>query len=134
MKALRIANAVLVTGCMLSLLSCGGAGTPAPVAEKEKPAHSWEWTPDDPVLVQGKEVYMAECSLCHNEGEEGAPQIGSAAKWESRIATGEAKLVERAIAGFLGDDGEMPARGGSDYLTDEQMTAAVKFMIAAPKK
>jgi len=45
-----------------------------------------------------------------------------------------AKLIEKAINGFNGLDGEMPARGGSDYLTDEEMASMVKYMIAATQR
>jgi len=53
--------------------------------------------------------------------------------WEERLTQSPETMIKKAIEGFIGEDGTMPARGGSDYLTDEQMAAAVKFMIATPK-
>jgi len=38
-------------------------------------------------------------------------------------------LIEHATRGFYGDVGEMPARGGNAALTDQQVAAAVRFMI-----
>jgi len=42
-------------------------------------------------------------------------------------------LLDHGINGFTGSDGEMPARGGTESLTDEEVTNAVKFMLATPK-
>ena len=52
---------------------------------------------------------------CHNEGEEGAPALTDADEWARRATRGEATLIKRAIDGFIGDDGEMPARGGTPH-------------------
>ena len=106
---------------------------PASDSDQPKIQHPWDWVPNDPALVSGREVYLAECALCHNEGEEGAPALTRKDEWATRIATGEEALIGRAIKGFIGEDGEMPARGGSDYLTDDQVASAVRYMIATPK-
>lgn len=92
-----------------------------------------DWIPTDPVLTAGKEVYSKECALCHNHGEEQSPRLGKLMDWEERLKQPEDVLIKKAIEGFIGEDGEMPARGGSPYLTDEQVSSAVKFMIATPK-
>lgn len=131
MKALPLA---LALPCGLLLGSCRDQ---APSVENESPPapkHAWDWVPEDPALAAGREIYLAECALCHNEGEEGAPTLGRSDKWEKRISRGEDELIRRAIEGFIGSDGEMPARGGSDYLTDRQVAQAVRFIIAAPRE
>jgi len=99
----------------------------------EKPVHPWDWTPTDAELLSGKKVYLRECSLCHDEGEEGAPALTKSGEWNTRAAKGIDVLIDHAINGFVGEDGKMPARGGTDTLTDAQVAAAVKFMINAPK-
>ncbi|MGC6427226.1 MAG: c-type cytochrome [Akkermansiaceae bacterium] len=101
--------------------------------EKKEPKHPWDWEPTDAALVAGKAVYMAECSGCHNEGEEGAPALTKAKEWAERETKGMATLFDHAINGFDGYDGEMPARGGTPSLTDEEVKNAVTFMIKAPK-
>lgn len=116
-----------------SLASCGGPAETATDEPESKPSHPWDWVPDDPELLSGKKVYLKECSLCHNEGEEGAPALVDAEEWAARSEQGTEPMIRKAIEGFIGPDGEMPARGGSDYLTDEEMASAVKFMVAAPK-
>lgn len=119
--------------CLLLLTGCSGDPDAAASAEGAKPNHPWDWQPEDPELAAGRQVYLDTCGLCHNEGEQGATPLGSAGRWESRIAKGEATLIRHALEGFKGEDGKMPARGDNDALSDADVTAAVKFMIAAPK-
>lgn len=101
--------------------------------EAARPALPWEWEPKDPELVVGKSVYSETCSLCHNEGEEGAPMLHHKSEWDERIKKGEAMLINHAINGFQGNYGKMPAKGDNESLTEEQVTAAVKFIIATPR-
>jgi len=92
-----------------------------------------DWEPTTPELLKGKAIYEVECALCHNHGEEQSPRLGKIMDWEERLKQSPETMIQKSIEGFIGEDGEMPARGGSDYLTDEEMAAAVKFMIATPK-
>jgi len=55
--------------------------------------------------------------------------IGSSEAWSPRIAKGEPTLIDHAMNGFYGNAGEMPARGGNAALSDEEVTAAVRFMV-----
>ena len=118
--------------CSLLLISCGESPPPE-AAETKKPSHPWDWVPEDAELVSGRSVYLSECSMCHDEGEEGAPALTNAAEWATREAKTPEVLFDHAINGFVGNDGEMPARGGTPSLTDEQVIAAVKYMLATPK-
>jgi len=123
--------ALLIAFITISLNSCGGADS----AESSKAKHvePWDYEPTDPALLSGKKIYAVECGLCHNEGEEGAPSLLSTATWKEREAKGMETLLKHAIEGWIGPDGEMPAKGGSDYLSDEQVANAVKFMLSAYK-
>jgi len=38
-------------------------------------------------------------------------------------------LVGRAINGYIGEDGAMPAKGGNMSLSDEDVAAAVHYMV-----
>jgi cytochrome c5 len=42
-------------------------------------------------------------------------------------------LVSKAISGFQGSAGVMPAKGGNPALTDEQIKATVEWMVAQSK-
>ncbi len=79
----------------------------------------------------GQRVYQGLCISCHN-GLPGIPKVGDMAVWESRIAQGMALMYERAIKGFISEGGiiAMPPKGGNINLTDEEVKAAVDFMVA----
>ena len=90
------------------------APAPAPVAEN----------------TVGKKVYGSVCSMCHAANVAGAPKPGDKADWGPRIAQGNDTLYKHAIEGFTGAKGMMPARGGGSTLTDDELKAAVDYMVA----
>lgn len=79
-------------------------------------------------LANGQRVVAEVCSICHQEEGLGAPLVGDGEAWAPRLAGGLAPLVERAIAGYEGEEAEMPARGGDDDLTDAEVADAVAWM------
>ena len=105
-------------------VSVDGAKTGAEVASAAAPAAA---DSSDP----GKSTYDSVCFACHAQGIAGAPKYGDVAAWETRVAQGRDTLVQHAIAGFTGQAGMMPARGGNPTLTDAQVTASVDYMLAA---
>ena len=90
------------------------APAPAPAPEAEKA----------PVAV-GAEVYQASCAACHAEGVAGAPKTGDKEFWSGKVASGTDPLVQNAINGI----GTMPAKGGNPNLSDDEVRAAVEYMI-----
>jgi cytochrome c5 len=74
---------------------------------------------------QGKEIYQRTCSACHDTGVAGAPKTGDTEAWSSRIAKGEDLLVQNAVNGI----GAMPPKGGDPSLSEEEVRAAVNYMI-----
>ncbi|MDI3515340.1 MAG: hypothetical protein PWP40_2569, partial [Rhodocyclaceae bacterium] len=81
----------------------------------------------------GESVYKKTCSLCHAAGVAGAPKPGDKAEWAPRIAQGNDTLYKHAIEGFTGAKGMMPPRGGGASLTDDEVKAAVDYMVAKSK-
>ena len=79
--------------------------------------------------ADGKEVYNQNCAMCHAAGLANAPKFGDKAAWEPRIKTGKDALLKSALNG----KNAMPAKGGNPKLTDEQVSAAIDFMVAAAK-
>ncbi len=79
--------------------------------------------------VDGKKIYEGGCVVCHGAGIAGAPKFGDKAAWAPRIKTGMDTLYAASIKG----KGAMPPKGGNPALTDEQMKAAVDYMVAAAR-
>jgi len=84
-----------------------------------------EAAPAGDVVVDGAQVYGGLCKTCHDAGVAGAPITGSDLMGEREAAKGLDGLVQSAITGL----NAMPPRGGNPTLTDEQIQAAVEFML-----
>jgi cytochrome c5 len=79
--------------------------------------------------VDGESVYNTACAACHTAGIAGAPKLGDPDGWAPRITQGMDTLIEHAIQGYQGEAGVMPAKGGNPSLSDEEVSAAVQFMV-----
>jgi len=77
----------------------------------------------------GEKIYKKTCNMCHGSGLMGAPKMGDKAAWADRIAKGIETLQDHAINGF----GKMQPRGGKKTLSDDDVKAAVVYMVEASK-
>ena len=87
--------------------------TPAPVA----------------AVLSGPQVYNAACLACHGAGIGGAPILGDSGEWSARISQGMELLNDHALNGYQGSAGYMPPKGGRVDLSDEEIVAAVEYMV-----
>lgn len=87
--------------------------------------------PAEPVatVLSGPQVFNEACLMCHGSGIGGAPTLDNAESWEPRIAQGKDTLYEHAIVGFTGQTGYMPPKGARMDLSDDEVRAAVDYMI-----
>ena len=88
-------------------------------AQAAKPAAA-----DVNFVVDGAATYASVCQACHMTGAAGAPIPGSDA-FRERAAKGADALYANAINGL----NAMPAKGGRIDLSDEQVKAAVDYMM-----
>lgn len=124
--------ALLVTALSLvALTACGQKEEPV-AAPAASPAPAAAPAPVAENSV-GKSIYNKTCALCHAAGVAGAPKPGDQADWGPRIAQGNETLYKHAIEGFTGAKGMMPARGGGASLSDDEVKAAVDFMVDKSK-
>ncbi|CAM4204920.1 c-type cytochrome [Vreelandella rituensis] len=75
--------------------------------------------------IDGAGIYNNVCMACHETGAAGAPIRGVEEAWMDRKAQGFATLLEHSINGI----GAMPPRGGNPNLSDEEMRAAVAYLV-----
>ena len=78
----------------------------------------------------GKEVYEKVCIACHGTGVSGATKFGDK-KWiELEKKEGMKRLVKEAIKG----ERAMPPKGGCSDCTEDEIRAAVKYLVDSAKK
>ncbi|MDM8354956.1 c-type cytochrome [Pandoraea communis] len=80
-------------------------------------------------LEAGKKLYDTVCMACHASGVMNAPKFGDKAAWAPRIATGIDTLHNAAIKGL----NAMPPKGGAANASDDDVKAAVDYMVSAAK-
>lgn len=77
----------------------------------------------------GEAVFEANCANCHTGGLSGffsgAPEVGDQDDWESLILRGIDGLTATTLAGI----GKMNPRGGCMTCTDEDIRAAIEYML-----
>lgn len=74
----------------------------------------------------GQQIVNSACIACHGNGTLNAPVLGNAEQWAPRIEKGMDTLYNHALNGFK----NMPARGGNSSLSDDEVKAAVDYMVA----
>ena len=79
--------------------------------------------------ADGKAVYDKTCVACHASGVANAPKVGDKAAWAARIATGKDALLASVVKG----KGAMPPRAGAAGISDDELKAAIDYMVAAAK-
>ncbi len=80
----------------------------------------------------GKAIVAHFCNVCHSSNPQiplGAPRKGYAADWQPRLKQGWLVLFEHTNLGM----GAMPPRGGCFECSDEQLKAAIQYLINTKK-
>ena len=81
------------------------------------------------VMADGKTVYTQTCAACHAAGVAGAPKTGDKAAWAPRLGSGRDTMVTSVLKG----KGAMPPKGGNASLSDDDVKAAVDFLVSQAK-
>lgn len=76
-------------------------------------------------LEIGKGLYDSSCFVCHAAAVAGAPKFGDKDAWAPYIATGLDTMLQVAITG----KGAMPPRGTAMNASDEDLRAAILYMV-----
>ncbi len=77
----------------------------------------------------GEAVFKANCTGCHSGGFSGffsgAPEVGDPDDWEPLMIKGIDGLTATTLAGI----GKMKPRGGCTTCPDEEIRAAIEYML-----
>ena len=113
-------SAALVVGSMLTFASAWAlAASPSRYPEF-----------DEPRLAVGRAVWLGTCQDCHGNPLADAPQVKDAQAWAPRLGQPRAALYDHALSGYSSSEWtEMPARGGNAELSDDEVRAAVDYMV-----
>ena len=101
----------------------GEEGAAALAAAQPAPAEAAAEGGDE--AIDGGQVYNSLCMTCHDAGVAGAPIKGSEDMAQRASEKGMETLVSNAINGI----NVMPPKGGNLSLSDEEVRAAVEFML-----
>ena len=74
----------------------------------------------------GKAIYQRYCYACHQAGIADAPKLGDKDAWAARLEKTRAELIENVKTGMPPG---MPPRAGCTSCSDEELEAAVDFMV-----
>lgn len=122
--AARLLHATPLAGALVAALLFGSL-VASPAGAQKFPEFP------DARLKQGRAIWLGTCEACHAHDIAGAPLVTSLAAWAPRIAKGREALYKSALNGLTGPMGtQMPPRGANEKLTDEQVKAAVDYMLA----
>jgi len=80
----------------------------------------------------GEQIYQEYCSSCHTTGKNNAPKLGDQQAWKPIVDTGFLSAYRNVVAGRKGH----PPRGGCTHCNDEELLAAIKYIMqkGAPHK
>lgn len=133
-------NRTIVPALLVMLLAaCGQKDAPTAAAPAAASAPAAAPAAPAPVAAadqaheKAEKIYKGTCIMCHKTGVSGAPIVGNKDDWAPRIAQGEATLHKHAIEGYSGQKGMMPAKGGNPSLSDDDIKAAIGYMVAQSK-
>jgi cytochrome c5 len=102
---------------------------PAPGETNAQTSATFEESTSSQAGRSGKEIYNKSCTTCHAAGVANAPRLGDVAAWNERLAKGMDTLYLNAKNGL----NAMPPKGLCMDCTDEELNAAVDYLIAGSK-
>ena len=75
--------------------------------------------------LSGQQIYDQFCFACHNTGVGEAPLFGSLEQWQPRIDQGMQQMLAVSLTGR----GLMPPKGTCVTCSDDEMQAAIQYMV-----
>ena len=108
--------------------SSGATGTTvvAAVSTGDTPSDEAKPATTGAVDKAGEAIYKQYCFACHLTGVAEAPKTGDTEAWAPRAATGFDALYKTVIDG----KGAMPPRAGFAHLSDEELKAGIRYLLA----
>lgn len=77
----------------------------------------------------GEEIYNTVCFVCHKTGVANAPKLGDQDAWNKRLEQGIETIYDNSLKG----KNAMPPKGGASNYSDDEIKAAVDYMLESVK-
>lgn len=122
-KEADAAPAAVVMAAAAPAVAVAAAAPAAPAAAAPAPQQVAAVNP------AGEKLYKSVCFACHATGVANAPKIGDKAAWDPYIKTGMDAMVKVAMQGKP----PMPPKGGAANASEDDIRAAVQYMVDAAK-
>lgn len=134
---LKILLAIITTLAISSALALSGSLSPEAIAKRLAPIAKVKLnadtqnptTPKPKKQKTGKEIYTANCQICHASGIAGAPKINNKKDWQSRLEQGMDKVLYNAVHGIRA----MPPKGNCLDCTENDIKITIDYMLAKLK-
>ena len=121
-----VESRIAPVGSVVTEGSAAAAAPAAPAAAAPAPAPAAPAAQAVAVAaIDGEAVYKEACAVCHVAGVANAPKLDDKAAWSTRAEAGLDMLVKSALNG----KGGMPPKGGRMDLADDNIKAAVEYML-----
>ena len=112
-------------GFLILSLFLMGCDTKHPSSDSYSESEASGLTSSDSLAQSGKVIYTNKCRACHDYGVAGAPRYGNSEVWAGRLTKGLDVLYKNSINGIRA----MPARGGCYACSDDDIKAAVDYIL-----
>ncbi|ALO44775.1 Cytochrome c class I [Pseudohongiella spirulinae] len=117
MKLMKVAKtAVALSGLALATVFTAGSATAEQTLTLAQISEGF-----DP-----QRTYTQSCGACHNSGAAGAPRLGNADDWTSRLEKGRDVLLENTINGY---NNIMPPKGMCFTCSDDELAAVLDYIL-----
>lgn len=84
---------------------------------------------EKPLESTGKATYERFCIICHENGLAGAPKFQNQSDWQPRLTK---RTLDDLLASSIKGLNAMPAKGTCIECTDEDLNAAISYMLPKP--
>ena len=124
------ADAGAPAGAAPSAASDEAESAPEPAAASSGAASGSTAAGSGPAAIEDDELavatYKTYCFACHQTGIAEAPPTGDTEAWAPRAAAGFEALFQSVVNG----KGAMPPRSGFPHLTDDELKAGIRYLLA----
>jgi cytochrome c5 len=122
----RLFDLSVVVALMVCLGGCGETSVSAP--ETVTGVELVEDAVAAPLSQRQMQQWSNSCALCHVTGVAGAPVLGDAEQWGSRLVQGKDVLLAHTLEGF----NSMPPLGYCMSCDTDDFSAMIDFMMGEP--